>query len=132
MRGYSSHHDHRPEPSGAVIYFLAGGASSMYGPTTFHLPSWICDRREASLPRRLVGEKVAGAGSLALVPLSDPWAVRRFVIASRPEQLRSASARLLSEYLQAVLIQNGNSRLQCHLRGPHLCLFRAHRLQFFQ
>lgn len=48
------HHDHRPElkvlrhkawvnsvakPWGAVIYFLAATASSMYGPITFHLPS---------------------------------------------------------------------------------------------
>lgn len=46
----------------------------------------------------------ASAASLALVPLSDPWAVRRFVIASRPEPLRSTSARLLSEYLQTVAL----------------------------
>jgi hypothetical protein len=36
------------------------------------------------------------------VPLFGPWAVRRFVIASQPAPLRSASVRLLSEYLQAV------------------------------
>ena len=28
---------------------------------TFHLPSVICDRRDALLPSRFVGEKVAGA-----------------------------------------------------------------------
>jgi DNA-binding transcriptional LysR family regulator len=55
----------------------------------------------AVLPRE-VAVPHAGAGRLALVPLSDAWAVRRFVIASRPEPLRSASARLLAQYLQAV------------------------------
>ncbi len=42
----------------------------------------------------------AGAGRLRLVPLLDSWARRQFVIASRPEALMSASARLLARYLQ--------------------------------
>ena len=49
--------------------------------------------REVAVPH-------AGAGRLALVPLTDAWAVRRFVIATRPEPLRSASARLLAGQLQ--------------------------------
>lgn len=55
----------------------------------------------AILPRE-VAVPHAGAGRLALVPLAEAWAERRFVIVSRPEPLRSASARLLTEYLQAV------------------------------
>jgi DNA-binding transcriptional LysR family regulator len=55
----------------------------------------------AVLPRE-VAVPHAGAGRLALVPLTDPWAVRRFVVATRPEPLRSVSARLLAQYLQAV------------------------------
>jgi len=55
----------------------------------------------AVLPRE-VAVPHAGAGRLALVPLTDAWAVRRFVVATRPEPLRSASARLLAQYLQAV------------------------------
>jgi DNA-binding transcriptional LysR family regulator len=55
----------------------------------------------AILPRE-VAVPHAGAGRLALVPLAEPWAERRFVIVSRPEPLRSASARLLTEYLQAL------------------------------
>jgi hypothetical protein len=39
---------------------------------------------------------------LALVPLNEPWALRRFVIATRPEPLQSASARLLAQNLQAI------------------------------
>lgn len=54
----------------------------------------------AILPRE-VAVPHAGAGRLALVPLAEPWAERRFVIASRPEPLRSGSARLLTEYLRA-------------------------------
>lgn len=54
----------------------------------------------AVLPRE-VAVPHAGAGRLALVPLSDAWAVRHFVIATRPEPLRSASARLLAQHLQA-------------------------------
>ena len=54
----------------------------------------------AVLPRE-VAVPHAGAGRLALVALSEPWAVRRFVIASRPEPLLSASARLLAEHLRA-------------------------------
>lgn len=55
----------------------------------------------AILPRE-VAVPHAGAGRLALVALAETWAERRFVIASRPEPLRSGSARLLTEYLRAV------------------------------
>jgi len=41
----------------------------------------------------------AGAGRLALVPLAEPWAVRRFVLVTRPTPLLSAAARLLAETL---------------------------------
>lgn len=53
----------------------------------------------AVLPRE-VAVPHAGAGRLALVPLADDWAVRRLVVVTRPEPLRSASARLLAEFLQ--------------------------------
>ena len=53
----------------------------------------------AILPRE-VAVPHAGVGRLALVPLSDTWAERQFVIASRPEPLRSAAARLLAQHLQ--------------------------------
>lgn len=49
--------------------------------------------REAAVPH-------AGAGRLALVPLVDDWALRRFVVASRPLPLLSASARLLADHLR--------------------------------
>jgi DNA-binding transcriptional LysR family regulator len=54
----------------------------------------------AILPRE-VAVPHAGAGRLALVTLAESWAVRRFVVASRPAPLRSATARLLAEFLQA-------------------------------
>jgi DNA-binding transcriptional LysR family regulator len=54
----------------------------------------------AILPRE-VAVPHAGAGRLALVTLAEPWAVRRFVVASRPAPLRSATAGLLAEFLQA-------------------------------
>jgi DNA-binding transcriptional LysR family regulator len=41
----------------------------------------------------------AGAGRLALVPLAEPWAVRRFVVVTRPTPLLSTAARLLAESL---------------------------------
>lgn len=53
----------------------------------------------AVLPRE-VAVPHAGAGRLALVPLSDAWSVRRFVIATRPPPLVSASARRLAEHLR--------------------------------
>lgn len=49
--------------------------------------------REAAVPH-------AGAGRLALVPLTDDWAERRFVIASRAPKLLSASAELLGAWLR--------------------------------
>jgi DNA-binding transcriptional LysR family regulator len=55
----------------------------------------------AILPRE-VAVPHAGAGRLALVPLREDWAVRRFVVVTRPPPLRSATARLLAEFLQAV------------------------------
>jgi len=54
----------------------------------------------AVLPRE-VAVPHAGAGRLALVPLNEVWTVSRFVVATRPEPLRSASARLLAQHLQA-------------------------------
>ena len=53
----------------------------------------------AILPRE-AGAPHAGAGRLSLVPLADPWALRQFVIVSRPQPLLSASARLLLEHLR--------------------------------
>jgi DNA-binding transcriptional LysR family regulator len=54
----------------------------------------------AVLPRE-VAVPHAGAGRLALVPLDEPWAERRFVVATRPQPLVSAAARLLAAHLQA-------------------------------
>jgi DNA-binding transcriptional LysR family regulator len=42
----------------------------------------------------------AGAGRMALVPLAEPWAVRRFVIVTRAAPLLSAAARLLADSLR--------------------------------
>ncbi|MFT5933962.1 MAG: hypothetical protein ACI9M6_001009, partial [Hydrogenophaga sp.] len=44
----------RPERSGGATDHLV----DMQSATTFHLPSWICDMREALLPSRSVGLKV--------------------------------------------------------------------------
>jgi DNA-binding transcriptional LysR family regulator len=54
----------------------------------------------AVLPREVVIPH-AGAGRLALVPLDEPWAERHFVIASRPDPVRSAAARLLAGHLRS-------------------------------
>jgi len=43
----------------------------------------------------------AGAGRLALVPLAEPWAVRRFVVVAREGPLMSSLARRLAEHLVA-------------------------------
>jgi DNA-binding transcriptional LysR family regulator len=43
----------------------------------------------------------AGTGRLALVPLDEPWAERRFVVVTRPEPLCSTAARLMAEHLRA-------------------------------
>jgi hypothetical protein len=53
---------------------------------------------KSHLPRD-VATPHAGAGRLALVPLAESWAVRRFVIVTRPTPLLSAAARLLAENL---------------------------------
>lgn len=55
--------------------------------------------REAATPH-------AGAGRLALVPLDEPWAVRRFVIVRRAPALQSAGARRLGDFLQAASSQD--------------------------
>ncbi len=49
--------------------------------------------REAATP-------YAGAGRLALVPLAEPWSVRRLVVVARPAPLLSAAARLLADSLR--------------------------------
>jgi len=57
----------------------------------------------AVLPRE-VAVPHAGAGRLALVPLSEPWALRRFVVVTRPAPLQSASARLLAQHLHEAAV----------------------------
>ncbi|MCU0965781.1 MAG: LysR family transcriptional regulator [Burkholderiaceae bacterium] len=54
----------------------------------------------AVLPRE-VAVPHAGAGRLALVPLAESWAQRRFVLAMRALPLQSAGAKLLAAHLQA-------------------------------
>jgi len=54
----------------------------------------------AVLPREATAPHAAASG-LVMVPLSDDWAVRRFVICTRPEALLSATTRLLVAHLSA-------------------------------
>jgi DNA-binding transcriptional LysR family regulator len=60
----------------------------------------------AVLPRE-VAVPHAGAGRLALVPLAEAWAQRRFVVAMRPLPLQSASARLLAQHLRVAAGSSG-------------------------
>jgi DNA-binding transcriptional LysR family regulator len=53
----------------------------------------------AILPREAISP-TAGATGLAMVPLADAWAVRRFVICSRAVETMSASSRVLTKHLQ--------------------------------
>jgi DNA-binding transcriptional LysR family regulator len=53
----------------------------------------------AILPREAVAQHAAAAG-LALVPLTDAWAQRRFVVCLRADGVASASTRLLAESLR--------------------------------
>jgi DNA-binding transcriptional LysR family regulator len=59
----------------------------------------------AILPREVVVPH-AGAGRLALVPLQEPWALRRFVVVTRAAPMLSATARLLAEGLAAASEQD--------------------------
>jgi DNA-binding transcriptional LysR family regulator len=54
----------------------------------------------AVLPREAAAP-YASAASLAMVPLAEPWAVRRFVICSRADDTLSATAKLLIDHLRA-------------------------------
>lgn len=53
----------------------------------------------AVVPREVV-EPMMGAGSFCVIPLTDPWAKRRFTICFRDEQSLSPSARLLLDHLE--------------------------------
>lgn len=63
----------------------------------------------ALLPRQ-AAQHHADTGRLRLVPLDDDWALRQLVVASRPEPLCGASARLLAGHLAQVA--NGIQRAQ--------------------
>ena len=52
----------------------------------------------AVLPRE-AATPYASAAALAMVPLAEPWAVRRFIICSRSDDTLSATARLLIDHL---------------------------------
>ncbi|MCX8116187.1 MAG: LysR family transcriptional regulator [Burkholderiaceae bacterium] len=54
----------------------------------------------AILPREAVLPHV-GRGKLRAVHLAESWALRRFVVARRPQALQSAGARLLGDFLRA-------------------------------
>jgi DNA-binding transcriptional LysR family regulator len=53
----------------------------------------------AVLPREATAPQASASG-LAMIPLAEPWAVRRFVICSREHAALSATARLLVEHLR--------------------------------
>jgi DNA-binding transcriptional LysR family regulator len=53
----------------------------------------------AVLPREAAAP-YASAAALAMVPLAEPWALRRFVICSRQDDTLSATARLLIDHLR--------------------------------
>jgi DNA-binding transcriptional LysR family regulator len=55
----------------------------------------------AILPREAVAQHAAAQG-LALVPLTDAWAQRRFVVCLRADGVASAATRLLAESLRDV------------------------------
>jgi DNA-binding transcriptional LysR family regulator len=57
----------------------------------------------AILPREATAPQ-AGAGRLAFVPLAETWAVRQFVIVTRPTPLLSAAARMLAESLREMAV----------------------------
>lgn len=60
----------------------------------------------AVLPREVVAP-LAQTLRLRLLPLTDAWALRRFVICMRPDTPLSATARLLIAYLQARAQETG-------------------------
>jgi DNA-binding transcriptional LysR family regulator len=53
------------------------------------------------VPREASAAQARALG-LAIVPLTDPWAERRFVVCFRARESLSAAARLLAEYLSEV------------------------------
>lgn len=69
------------------------------------------------LPRE-VAVPHAGAGRLALVPLDEPWAVRRFVVATRPAAQCTAASRLLAEHLRTAARSDDRAH-QPLTRGHH-------------
>jgi DNA-binding transcriptional LysR family regulator len=54
-----------------------------------------------SIAPREVAQPLAAAYQLKLLPLDEPWALRRFVICFREEQALTPSARLLLDHLAA-------------------------------
>lgn len=58
----------------------------------------------AILPREAIASQALAAG-LVMVPLSDDWARRRFIICSRPDELLSATARLLKGHLGSLAVE---------------------------
>lgn len=57
----------------------------------------------AILPREAI-TPTAGATGLVMVPLTDPWALRRFVVCSRADGALSATARLLIGHLRQLAL----------------------------
>lgn len=57
----------------------------------------------AILPRQAV-EPFAAATGLVAARLDEPWALRRFVVAARPEGMQTATARRLVEHLAAAAV----------------------------
>lgn len=55
----------------------------------------------AVLPREALAPHASASG-LTLVPLSDTWAERRFVVCSRPHNVLPATVRLVVEHLQGM------------------------------
>jgi DNA-binding transcriptional LysR family regulator len=93
---------------GSIVQITLRRVAAMAGQTIRHRIQVstfdaACRHAAAGLGIAIVPREVASAQAqalgLRLVPLRDPWAVRRFVICVRSRQTLSAAARLLVDHL---------------------------------
>jgi DNA-binding transcriptional LysR family regulator len=102
-------HEHVGLPASTAVYGLLARAAAIAGrPLNYRAvvstfdASLRCVRAGlgiAVVPREVV-EPMASGGAFVVVPLTDPWARRRFTICFKDEDSLSPSARLLLDHLE--------------------------------
>jgi DNA-binding transcriptional LysR family regulator len=116
----TAEYDHITLPTSSAVYVMLQKAAQQAG-KTIHYRAEVSSFEAAlrvvraglgiSIVPREVAQPLAEAFNLAIIPLRDTWAKRRFVVCFQDEKTLSNAAKLMAEHLAEVALKAAGT---CH------------------